>query len=106
MKEAQGLRSWWKLEGIEASNGFTAVGEGLVSSTKKGDAGARPRTDIASVRNEAPQSPDEKPVYSAVSAAIASINPEQSMWYLACPENNRKVNIAIANNVRSIEVDP
>lgn len=91
MQEAQGIRTWWKLEGLSASSNFSAVGEGLPTSMKKSNGTARIRLDLETVRTEAPQKPEDKPVYSGVAAAITAINPEQSMWYLACPENNRKV---------------
>ena len=88
--DAPALRQWWDTIGCGADT--QAVGEGMASALKPGANGGAPqRTDLATVRADAPATPDSKPVYSTVTAAVAAINPEQSMWYLACPENNRKV---------------
>ena len=90
--EAGALRSWWDATGASAE--MQPVGEGMATALKPGGAGgsgAAQRQDLAGVRAVAPATPDAKPVFSTVYAAVASINPDQSMWYLACPENNRKV---------------
>lgn len=89
--EAEALRTWWMTSGQGAAT--TPVGEGLATAIKPGQQGgaSAERRDLAGVKAEAPSTPDAKPVYATVRAAVASINPQQSMWYLACPENNRKV---------------
>ena len=35
--------------------------------------------------------PDAKPEYHNAVCTIANIDPQQSMYYQACPDNNRKV---------------
>jgi replication factor A1 len=87
--EAQAIRTWWDTEGAGAE--MQAVGEGMATALKPGGGTASQRRDLATIRKEAPATPDAKPVYATVQVAVANINPEQSMWYLACPENNRKV---------------
>jgi replication factor A1 len=88
--EAQVIRTWWDTEGNSAE--MQAVGEGMATALKPGGgSAASQRRDLASIRKEAPATPDAKPVYATVQVAVANINPDQSMWYLACPENNRKV---------------
>lgn len=88
--EVQALRTWWDTEGASAET--HAVGEGMATVNKPGAGGAAAqRTDLAAIRADAPPTPESKPVYATVNAAVAAINPDQSMWYLACPENNRKV---------------
>lgn len=37
---------------------------------------------------------DSKPSYHTVVATVASIDAQQSLYYEACPENNRKVCIS------------
>jgi len=88
--EAHAIRTWWDTEGAGAE--MQAVGEGMATALKPGAAGGgASRYDLSQLRTEAPTTPDAKPVYATVQVAVANINPEQSMWYLACPENNRKV---------------
>lgn len=88
--EAQAIRTWWDTEGAGAE--MQAVGEGMATALKPdGAGGASRRRDLSQIRKEAPATPDAKPVYTTVQVAVANINPDQSMWYLACPENNRKV---------------
>ncbi len=48
-------------------------------------------SDVATMQEEAPATPDAAPVYATVNAMLASVNPDQSLYYLACPDNNRKV---------------
>ena len=36
-------------------------------------------------------SPDAKPEYHNAICTVANIDPQQSMYYQACPDNNRKV---------------
>lgn len=40
-------------------------------------------------------SPDAKPEYFAVPGTVTFINPEQTMYYMAAPENNRKVTLSL-----------
>lgn len=43
------------------------------------------------MQEQAPATTDAPPLYATVNAMLASVNPDQSLYYLACPENNRKV---------------
>lgn len=40
-------------------------------------------------------SPDAKPEYYNAICTVANIDPQQSMYYQACPDNNRKVSALI-----------
>jgi replication factor A1 len=93
VEKTQALQAWWQSEGCHAQ--LNPVGEGLPSAMKNGvnGGGPKPRVELETVRAEAPEKPEDKAVYSTVAAAVASISPDQSMWYLACPENNRKVSL-------------
>lgn len=39
---------------------------------------------------------DAKPVWHNVLATVVSFNADQAMWYLANPENNKKVGPSVA----------
>jgi len=88
MPEATSLKEWY--DSVGHSQTTTAVGEGLATAIKPQN-GIRERLDLSGVRLAAPPTPDAKPVYSTVAAAVATINPDQTLYYLASPENNRKV---------------
>lgn len=46
-------------------------------------------------------SPDAKPEYYNAICTVANIDPQQSMYYQACPDNNRKVStLTHASSVR------
>ena len=40
-------------------------------------------------------SPDAKPEYHNAICTVANIDPQQSMYYQACPDNNRKVSMTL-----------
>jgi replication factor A1 len=86
MDEAQDLKSWYEVTG--ATSALNAVGEGVASAAKPA---ARRYFDLSEIEAKAPVTPDDKPVYATVNAMLAFVNPDQSLYYLACPENNRKV---------------
>ncbi|KAK9828112.1 hypothetical protein WJX81_005736 [Elliptochloris bilobata] len=89
-EEADELRGWWDATGCTAS--LSHAGEGLASALKSGGA-APERSTLAALRKEkdALQGADAKPEYASISATIAAIDPAQSLYYQACPDNNRKV---------------
>lgn len=88
LPEAVALRAWWESEGSGAAT--VHAGAGLATALK-GPGAARERLTLSALKESAPSHAEEKPVYATVAATVASVNPEQTMWYMACPENNRKV---------------
>jgi replication factor A1 len=88
MSEALELKTWYEMSG--ATSTMSAVGEGLAAAKAAG-AAKRRYFDLAEIQAKVPESEDAKPFYATVNAVVASINPDQKMYYLACPENNRKV---------------
>lgn len=84
--EAQELRTWYETTG--ATSAMNAVGEGVASAAKPS---MKRYCDLSEVEAKAPATPDEKPFYATVNAMLAFVNPDQTLYYLACPENNRKV---------------
>lgn len=97
--EIGGLKDWWTTTGNGLSHTITPVAEGMPnvgdkngSNIKSSDKQqGKERVNLTDLKACAPNTPDSKPVYRTVKAALVSINPQQTMWYLACPENNRKV---------------
>ncbi|KAL6771853.1 RFA3 [Auxenochlorella protothecoides x Auxenochlorella symbiontica] len=89
--EADALRAWWAGEGSAAPT--THVGEGLSGAAGRSGAQAasNARLSLADIREQGPTSAGVKPVFSSATATVASINPDQSLYYAANPENNRKV---------------
>ncbi|PSC74786.1 Replication A 70 kDa DNA-binding subunit isoform A [Micractinium conductrix] len=88
--EAVVLREWYDSEGRGAAT--THVGEGLASAIKRtGSGGPAERESLEVFRASAPASTDNKPRYATVGATFASINADQALYYMANPENNRKV---------------
>jgi len=87
-EETSKLRSWY--DTMDSSETLAAVGEGLMSAAKVSGK-KRAYSELSTIKAEAPSSPDAKPTYATVNAMLASINPDQTLYYLACPENNRKV---------------
>ena len=88
MSEAVELKTWYETTG--ATSTMSAVGEGLAAAKAAGAAKKR-YFDLTEIQAKVPDSEDAKPFYATVNAVVASINPDQKMYYLACPENNRKV---------------
>ena len=86
--EALELKTWYETAG--ATSTMSAVGEGLAAA-KAATSAKKRYFDLAEIEAKAPDSEDAKPFYATVNAVVASINPDQKMYYLACPENNRKV---------------
>ncbi|GAB4813811.1 hypothetical protein N2152v2_000857 [Parachlorella kessleri] len=89
LPEAAALRSWYESSG--RGQATQHVGEGLESAIKRGaPSSQQQRSTLQSVRDAAPASADDKPSYSTVTAAFVQIDTKQ-LYYMACPENNRKV---------------
>lgn len=88
VSEALELRTWYETTG--ATSTMSAVGEGLAAAKAAGAAKKR-YFDLTQIQANVPETEDSKPFYATVNAIVASINPDQKMYYLACPENNRKV---------------
>lgn len=91
---ADALRRWWAAEGAAGADAFGAAGEGLAGARAAGGAGAgaaRQTLSLADVRASAPPTAEGKPAFSSAAATVASINPDQTLYYPANPANNRKV---------------
>lgn len=91
---AEALRTWWTSEGSLEAASFTAVGEGLTGARTPGGPGAaatQAHLSLTDIKATAPATSDGKPVFSSTTATVASINPDQTLYYPANPENNRKV---------------
>ncbi|BDA51382.1 Replication protein A 70 kDa DNA-binding subunit B [Coccomyxa sp. Obi] len=88
---AAALRSWWESDGRAAPTQH--LGEGLASAKHASGGGAPERATFAELRVPKEELPpaDSKPSYHTVVATVASIDAQQSLYYEACPENNRKV---------------
>lgn len=95
IEESAELKDWWAATGKDCS--ITPIAEGMPNAADKNGSNIKSsdkqheRVDLTDLKASAPTTPDSKPVYRTVKAALVSINPQQTMWYLACPENNRKV---------------
>ncbi|DBB18305.1 TPA: hypothetical protein ACH3X3_003260 [Trebouxia sp. C0006] len=90
--EAQALRQWYDFEGRTASTQH--AGEGLANARgSSGGGGSQERVTLQQlVKSPADMpSPDAKPEYHNAICTVANIDPQQSMYYQACPDNNRKV---------------
>lgn len=93
--QADALRLWWDEEGKDCAP--TAAGEAALAAAGKapGAGGARPRADLSSLLPAPGQPlppPEAKPEYATVVATLAAVDPEQTMWYAAAPEERgRKV---------------
>lgn len=104
---AQQLRDWYATEGRDS--GFTAVNEGLANAIRRDGSNASSRNtrtalaDIVKTTNLPPV--DAKPEYFTAIVTVAKIQDEQSMYYCACPENNRKVIEAPGGNGWLCEYD-
>ncbi len=90
---AQQLRDWYATEGRDGA--FLAVNEGLASAIRRDGSNAsnrNARTPLSAIIKTTNLPPvDAKPEYFTSIVTVAKIQDEQSMYYCACPENNRKV---------------
>jgi replication factor A1 len=88
---ADALRAWWAADGSTTT--LTPAGEGMAGA--RGAGGPRARATLASLdpraKGESLPPPDAKPDYSTVVATFTLVDPEQTLWYAAAPEHNRKV---------------
>ncbi|WIA41863.1 hypothetical protein OEZ86_009188 [Tetradesmus obliquus] len=87
---ADALRKWWQAEGSSAA--LTPLGQ----ASAAGGAGGGPRnnklqflSDVM-VEEDIP-SPDAKPTYHDVVVSVVQVQDSQTMYYLANPENGKKV---------------
>lgn len=93
--QADALRLWWEEEGKDCTP--SAAGEAALAATGKSlsSNGPRPRADLSSllpIPGEPLPPPEAKPEYATVVATLAAVDPEQTMWYAAAPEERgRKV---------------
>ena len=46
---------------------------------------------LQQIKDGAPATAEGKPTFSSALATVTFINPEQTLYYMANPENNRKV---------------
>ncbi|KAI7845557.1 hypothetical protein COHA_000848 [Chlorella ohadii] len=90
LPEATALRQWWESSGCTAATSH--VGEGLATAIKRTGSGAgADRETLEAFRAAAPASTEDKPRYATVTATFSFINADQALYYMANPENNRKV---------------
>ncbi|KAK9794335.1 hypothetical protein WJX73_003860 [Symbiochloris irregularis] len=88
--EAAELREWWDTEGISAPTQH--AGEGLASARKGSGGSSKGHCQLKDIQKEAHELvPDAKPEYHNVTATVAMIDPSQTLYYQACPDNGRKV---------------
>ena len=90
--ECQSLKEWYDLEGRSAS--FTPLGQAVGGAAAGGSGSSRQdKLKFLSevVIKENLPAPEDKPIYSNCLLSIARIDPEQTMYYLANPENGKKV---------------
>lgn len=88
--EAVALRQWYDSSGRGAA--MSHVGEGLATALKhSGSSAGQERASLELFRAAAPATTQDKPHYSTVTATFAMVNPDQALFYMANPENNRKV---------------
>ncbi|KAA6426190.1 MAG: replication A 70 kDa DNA-binding subunit-like, partial [Trebouxia sp. A1-2] len=90
--EAQALKQWYDFEGRTASTQH--AGEGLANARgSSSGGGSQERVTLQQlVKSPADMPrPDAKPEYHNAICTVANIDPQQSMYYQACPDNNRKV---------------
>ncbi|KXZ50509.1 hypothetical protein GPECTOR_16g684 [Gonium pectorale] len=91
------LLSWYSASGMAADR-FTPVGQDLpgTRATSGGGAGGVPSREkfltLKDVTALGPDAlPDDKAIFQGVTAYVAMVNADQQMYYLANPENGRKV---------------
>ncbi|PSC74962.1 putative ethanolamine kinase [Micractinium conductrix] len=63
----------------------------FIDAMRTGSGGPAERESLEVFRASAPASTDDKPRYATVGATFAFINADQALYYMANPENNRKV---------------
>ncbi|KAK9812826.1 hypothetical protein WJX72_004357 [[Myrmecia] bisecta] len=88
--EAQALREWYDTVGRTAATSH--AGEGLANALQK-SGGARERDTVSSIVKSPDNLPpvDAKATYHTLALTVSLIDPGQSLYYPACPDNNRKV---------------
>ena len=66
-----------------------------IPTTRGGAAGGAPRDRLSTLKDVLAVTPDQLPedkaAFHGLVASVAMVNTEQTMWYLANPENGRKV---------------
>ncbi|CAK0786712.1 hypothetical protein CVIRNUC_009926 [Coccomyxa viridis] len=86
--QAEALRSWWDAEGRTAA--LTPLSN---EQRQSGGRGPQERLTLAQLivpKEDLPPA-DAKPQWHTLTATVAQIDPNQSMYYEACPDNSRKV---------------
>lgn len=58
---------------------------------RRGAGGSGQVQTLAEIRAAAPARAEDKPIFSSAVATLAFINPDQTLYYAANPDNNRKV---------------
>ncbi|KAF8058336.1 RPA1B [Scenedesmus sp. PABB004] len=88
--EAEALRAWWDTEGRGAA--ITPIGQAGAAGGGAGGRGSRLQfLDDVAAEEAAMPSPDAKPTYHDVIATVLQVRDDTTMYYLANPENNKKV---------------
>ncbi|KAJ1387138.1 hypothetical protein SESBI_40216 [Sesbania bispinosa] len=87
--EAKKLRSWYDVEGKDAT--MASVGSG--SSPSSNNASRSVYSDRVSISHITtnPSLGNDKPAFFSIRGYISSIRPDQAMWYRACKTCNKKV---------------
>jgi replication factor A1 len=88
VEEARKLREWYDSEGRGATT--QAAGEGLMIATPGGGLSRSSRETLKDIQAEGPSS-DDKPTYHNIIATCAFVSSNQTFYYMAHPESNRKV---------------
>ncbi|XP_050376905.1 replication protein A 70 kDa DNA-binding subunit B [Argentina anserina] len=89
LPEAKRLKSWYESEGKEVP--MAPVGSGMSPSANSGAWSMYSDRISLSHLKENPYLGEDKPVFFSVKACISSIKPDQTLWYRACKECNKKV---------------
>ncbi|OVA02158.1 OB-fold nucleic acid binding domain [Macleaya cordata] len=93
--EAKKLKSWYSSEGKSSS--MTSVGSGLNTSSKSGARSFYSDRVYLSHITSNPSLGEEKPEFFSIKAYISFIKPDQTMWYRACKQCNKKVTEAVGS---------
>ena len=74
----------------------------------RGSGGGTQRATLQGMQKErdALPPPDAKPEYFASTGTVTFINPDQTMYYMAAPENNRKVGVLHTSGGRFLAAFP
>ena len=88
-EEAQKLREWYDTEGRGAAT--QAAGEGLMTATPGGGQSRNARETLKDIQPEDVPAPEDKATYHNVVATFAFMSTNQTFYYMAHPETNRKV---------------